>query len=213
VEKAPERQRFRVQEEGVDRGTLELYVPGHHNLLNALGAAAAARFFRAPWDAVRAGLSQYKGVGRRFERLGEAGGVAVVDDYAHHPTEIEATLTAVREAYPARRLVALFQPHLFTRTRDFSTEFGSALAGADVVWVTDVLPAREKPIPGVTGELVSEAARAAGASEVHDHPSVEDVHEVLARALRRGDVLVTMGAGSVEAVGPRVLGALRGGHA
>jgi UDP-N-acetylmuramate--alanine ligase len=138
--------------------------------------------------------------------------VAVVDDYAHHPTEIEATLAAVRDAYPARRLVALFQPHLFTRTRDFSAGFGRALARADVVWVTDVFPAREKPIPGVSGELVSDAARAAGAAEVHDHPSVDDVPDALARSLRRGDVLVTMGAGSVEAVGARVLERLRGAH-
>jgi UDP-N-acetylmuramate--alanine ligase len=212
VDAAPERQRFRVEEEGVDRGPLELRVPGRHNLLNALGAAAAARFFRVPWDAVRAGLDSYRGVGRRFQRLGEARGIAVVDDYAHHPTEIEATLTAMREAYPGRRIVALFQPHLFTRTRDFSAEFGRALARADVLWVTDVFPAREKPIPGVTGELVSGAARAAGAKQVHDHPAVDDVHEAIAPTLRAGDVLVTMGAGSVEAVGPRVLAWLVGAH-
>jgi UDP-N-acetylmuramate--alanine ligase len=213
VDTGDQRQRFRVQEEGVDRGTVELSVPGRHNLLNALGAAAAARTLRAPWEAVREGLSAYRGVGRRFQRLGEAAGVAVVDDYAHHPTEIAATLTAVREAYPGRRLVALFQPHLFTRTRDFSTEFGRALARADVVWVTDVFPAREKPIPGVTGELVSRAAREAGAAHVQDHPSVDDVHEALARALLPGDVLVTMGAGSVEAVGRRVLEVLGAVHA
>jgi UDP-N-acetylmuramate--alanine ligase len=210
VEKEPQRLRFRVQEDGVDRGTFELYVPGRHNLLNALGAAAAARFLRAPWDAVRAGLKAYRGVGRRFQRLGEAGGVAVVDDYAHHPTEIEATLAAAREGFPGRRLVALFQPHLYSRTRDFKAEFGRALARADVVWVTNVFPARETPIAGVTGQLVSDAARAAGAAEVHDHASVDDVHEALAGALRAGDVLVTMGAGSVEAVGRRVLGVLRG---
>ena len=205
--------RFRVIEEGSDRGVLELGVPGRHNLKNALGAAAASRFVGASWEAVREGLRAYRGVGRRFELLGEARGVVVVDDYAHHPTEIAATLMTLREVYPGRRVVALFQPHLYTRTRDFASEFGRSLAAADVVWVTDVFPAREKPIPGVDGRLVSEAARAAGGKEVHDHASVEDVEGPLADFLGEGDLLVTLGAGSVEAVGPRVLEKLGGARA
>jgi UDP-N-acetylmuramate--alanine ligase len=211
VDMAPGGVRFRVLEMGIERGEMELKVPGRHNLLNALAAAAAARFFDASWDAVREGLAAYRGVGRRFQLLGEAGGVTVVDDYAHHPTEIAATLDALREAYVGHRVVALFQPHLYTRTRDFAAEFGKALARADAVWVTDVFPAREPAIPGVNGELVSRAARAAGARDVHDHPSVDDVDDALAASLRAGDVLVTMGAGSVEIVGPRVLERLRGG--
>jgi UDP-N-acetylmuramate--alanine ligase len=204
------RQRFQVVEDGSERGELELSVPGRHNLLNALGAAAAARFEGASWDAVREGLGGFRGVGRRFQLLGEASEVSVVDDYAHHPTEIAATIGAVRDAYRGRRLVVVFQPHLYTRTRDFASGFGDALARADVVWVTDVFPAREPPIPGVTGQLVSGAARTAGAREVHDHASIEDVHEAVAGTLRPGDVVVTMGAGSIEGVGPRLLGLLRG---
>ena len=209
VQMEPSRVCFRVIEEGNDRGDVELGVPGRHNLLNALGAAAAARFGGAGWDAVREGLAGFRGVGRRFELLGEESGVTVVDDYAHHPTEIAATLRALRDSYPGRSVVALFQPHLYTRTRDFAEEFGVSLAHADAVWVTDVFPAREPPIPGVTGALISDAARASGASEVRYHASIADVHEALARALRWGDVLVTMGAGSVDGVGPRVLDQLR----
>jgi UDP-N-acetylmuramate--alanine ligase len=207
---AASRQRFQIVEDGSRRGSLELSVPGRHNLLNALGAAAAARFGGATWGAVREGLAAFRGVGRRFELLGSAAGVDVVDDYAHHPTEIAATLAAVREAYRGRRLVVVFQPHLYTRTRDFASEFGSALSSADVVWVTDVFPAREAPIPGVTGELVSRATRVAGAPDVRDHPNVADVHEAIAGSLRGGEVVVTMGAGSVEGVGPRLLEVLGG---
>jgi UDP-N-acetylmuramate--alanine ligase len=210
VEMDSSKVRFHVWEDGSQRGELEINVPGRHNLLNALGAAAAARFGGATWEAVREGLGSFRGVGRRFQVLGEAAGVVIVDDYAHHPTEISATLAAMREAFDGRRVVALFQPHLYTRTRDFADEFGEALALADVVWVTDVFPAREKPIPGVTGELVSRAARAAGAGEVHDHASIDDVHQAIARSVGRGDVVVTMGAGSVEVVGARLLAALGG---
>ena len=197
--------RFRALEEGVDQGLVTLGVPGRHHVRNALGAAAAARFFEATWDAVREGLGDYRGVERRFQVLGEARGVLIVDDYAHHPTEIEATLEVVRQAYPGRRLAVVFQPHLYSRTRDFLDGFGKALAEADLLWVTDVFPARERPIPGVSGELVSQAAREAGALDVRDHPSLDDVHVRVAEALEEGDVLVTMGAGSVEHVGSRIL--------
>jgi UDP-N-acetylmuramate--alanine ligase len=194
-----------VSEDGADRGEIELAVPGRHNVLNALGATAAARALGASWDAVRDGLREYRGVDRRFQRLGDVGGVSIVDDYAHHPTEIAATLAAARDVFPGRSLVALFQPHLYTRTRDFADAFGRALAGADSVWVTDVFPARERAIPGVSGEMISRAASRAGARQVHYHPAVEDVDHALAAALRTGDVLLTMGAGSVESVGPRLL--------
>jgi UDP-N-acetylmuramate--alanine ligase len=144
VEVESSRLRFQVLEEGSQRGEMQLEVPGRHNLLNALGAAAAARFVGATWDAVREGLRSFRGVERRFQHLGEASGVTVVDDYAHHPTEIAATLRALRESYRGRRIVALFQPHLYTRTRDFADAFGRALAEADAVWVTDVFP-RARP--------------------------------------------------------------------
>lgn len=201
--------RFRVLEEGRDAGSIRLGVPGLHHVRNALGAAGAARYLGVEWDAIREGLARYQGVGRRFQRMGEARGVAVVDDYAHHPTEVEATLDAARSAYPEARIVAVFQPHLYTRTRDFAEGFGAALSGADEVWVTDVYPAREDPIPGVTGERVVEAVRAAGATTpVRYHPSLEGLEEALAGALEEGDLCLTLGAGSIGEVAPRLLARL-----
>jgi len=202
----------RIREEGVDRGALTLPARGLHNLRNALGAAAAARALGVDWDAIRSALTGFAGVGRRFERLGEARGVCVVDDYAHHPTEIAATLEAARTSFPHARLVVAFQPHLYSRTRDFHREFGDAVSTADVVWITDVFPAREAPIPGVTGALVAQAARDAGAAEVHYHEAaLEDLPAALAPSLRDGDVLLTLGAGSVERVGGEILRILGGG--
>jgi UDP-N-acetylmuramate--alanine ligase len=194
-----------IYEEGRNAGALSLQVGGRHNLLNALAAAAASRALGAEWPEIIKALRDFAGVGRRFERLGERDGVVVIDDYAHHPTEVEATLGAVRERFPAARLVAVFQPHLFSRTRDFAGGFGAALALADVIWVTDVFPAREAPISGVTGELIADAARAAGATEVHYHADLATLPTDLAAVLRSGDMLVTLGAGSIETVGRDVL--------
>jgi UDP-N-acetylmuramate--alanine ligase len=194
-----------VYEAGRHVGALELRVGGRHNLLNALAAAGAARALEAEWKDILRALGAFTGVGRRFERLGESEGCVVVDDYAHHPTEVRATLSTARARFPGTRLVAAFQPHLYSRTQDFATDFGAALALADVVWVTDVFPAREAPIPGVTGELIVEAARAAGASEVHYHADVASLADTLAPTLSAGDMLVTLGAGSIETVGSAVL--------
>jgi UDP-N-acetylmuramate--alanine ligase len=205
VSSAPGATRCRILEDGEDRGALTLSVDGIHNLRNALGATAAARALGAPWSAVRAALSSFCGVARRFERLGVSGGVTVVDDYAHHPTEIRAALQAARASFPAARLVVAFQPHLYSRTRDFAADFGSSMADADVVWVTDVFPAREAPIPGVTGEVVAAEARDAGATEVHYQADLHDLGADLAESLVPGDVLLTLGAGSVERLGRDVL--------
>ncbi|UCC26543.1 MAG: UDP-N-acetylmuramate--L-alanine ligase [Gemmatimonadales bacterium] len=191
---------FRILEDGYDRGTACIPIPGTHNLRNALAAAAVARHLGAEWEAIRAGWASFRGVGRRFQRLGEVAGVVLVDDYAHHPTEIAATLDAARAAYPGRRIVAVFQPHLYTRTRDFALDFGRALALADHVWVTDVFPAREEPIPGVDGGVVARAAVRAGA-QVTEHPSLEGLARAVAGAAHPGDVVVTLGAGSIERVG------------
>lgn len=203
--------RFRVMEDGADRGEFSLPLGGEHNLRNALGAAAAARALDADWSAIGQALAGFRGVGRRFERLGEVAGVHIVDDYAHHPTEIRATLEAARASFPGCRLVVAFQPHLYSRTRDFHGEFGTALAGADVTWITDVFPAREAPIPGVTGEMVVRATEEAGGGDVRYHASVDDLSEALADDLRPGDVLLTLGAGSVDRVGGEVLQRLAGG--
>ena len=132
-----------------------------------------------------------------------------MDDYAHHPTEISATLDGARASYQGRRLVVAFQPHLYSRTRDFAPAFGQALAEADVVWVTDVFPAREAPIPGVTGALVTKHAREAGGADVRYHEDLGTLADELSSFLRPGDVLLTMGAGSIETLGPRVLRRMR----
>lgn len=182
--------------------------PGRHNVLNALAAAGVGRSFGAEWEEIRAGLAAYRGVCRRYEFLGCAAGVKVIDDYAHHPTEIAATLDAVRRANPRRRLVAVFQPHLFTRTRDFHREFGEELGAADAVWVTDVYPARETPLDGVTGELVASAVpRAPG--RVNYHAELATLAEAVAGELTPGDVCVVMGAGSIEVAGRDILARLR----
>jgi len=201
--------RFAVRERGVRLGEARLRVPGLHNVRNALAAVAVARRLGAEWSAVEKGLAAYAGVDRRFERVGEAGGVLFVDDYAHHPTEIDATLRAARSAYPDRRVVAVFQPHLYTRTRDFAEEFGQALALADRVFVTDVYAAREAPLPGVTGERVVEAARSSGA-DVRYLPERDRVAFEVAAELKSGDVCLTLGAGNLDAAAREMLDLLGG---
>lgn len=201
----PDTTRCELHEEGRRVGPLTLRVGGRHNLLNALAAACAARALNVDWSTIVDALARFEGVGRRFERVGETDGIVLIDDYAHHPTEIHATLATARARFPNARLVAAFQPHLYSRTRDFAVRFGEALAVADSVWVTDVFPAREAPIPGISGELVAEAARAAGATEVHYHSDVTTLAEALADSSETGDVLVTMGAGSIDHVSAAVL--------
>jgi UDP-N-acetylmuramate--alanine ligase len=207
--------RFRVRDRGTMRGTAVLRAPGIHNVRNALAATASALHLGADWEAVVEGLAAYGGVQRRFERVGEAGGVLVVDDYAHHPTEIEATLRAARGSYSERRLVAVFQPHLYSRTRDFAEAFGRALALADTVFVTDVFPAREAPIPGVSGELIASAAERAGARVTY-LPDREAVRGAVTADLRPGDLCLTLGAGDLDEVAREIVSTLsapsRGGR-
>ena len=156
---------------------------------------------------MRAGLASFRGVERRFQRLGTIGGVDVVDDYAHHPTEIRATLAAARTAFPGRRIVAAFQPHLYSRTRDFAGDFGEALAAADSVFVADIYPAREQPIPGVTAHLIVDATRQAGGT-VAWQGGRGSLSTELARSVRDGDVVITIGAGDITKTGPELLRAL-----
>jgi UDP-N-acetylmuramate--alanine ligase len=201
--------RATVWEEGRDVGGLQLRLGGRHNLLNALAAAAAARAVGADWAAILPALAAFRGVGRRFETIGEVEGILVIDDYAHHPTELAAALRAARTMFAERRVVAVFQPHLYSRTRDFARAFGEALTIADEVVVTDVFPAREAPIPGVTGQTIVDAVRAAGARPVTYVESIDDVAARLREGLRPGDVVLTLGAGSIERVGPELVALLR----
>ncbi len=178
---------------------LRLVVPGIHNLRNATAAVGVVVALGGNPEPALEALATFRGVGRRFDLLGEFGGVAIVDDYAHHPTELRAALAAARQAYPGRRLVALFQPHLYSRTRDHHEEMGKALATADLGLVTGVYPSREQPIPGITGELVADAARSHG-GEVIYHPDRESLAPRVTALLRRGDLLLTLGAGDINRV-------------
>jgi UDP-N-acetylmuramate--alanine ligase len=183
---------------------LRLVVPGLHNLRNAVAALSVVEALDGALEPAAAALSEFKGVGRRFERLGEFAGVAVVDDYAHHPSELAATLSAARQAFPGRRLVAVFQPHLYSRTAAHGQAMGEALAAADLVIVTEIYPAREKPIAGVSGQQVADAAESAGA-DTHFEPTRAEVGRTVYQALRSGDVVLTLGAGDITRVAPELV--------
>ena len=198
---------FEVEFDGEMLGEVELSVPGVHNVLNSLAAIASGLTLGLTVEAMRPGLSAFRGVERRFQRLGSAAGVEVVDDYAHHPTEIKATLAAARTAFPGRRIVAAFQPHLYSRTRDFAREFGEALAAADAVFLADIYPAREQPIPGVTASLIVDSTRSAGGT-VAWQGRRDALSSELARSVRDGDVVLTIGAGDITKTGPELLSAL-----
>jgi UDP-N-acetylmuramate--alanine ligase len=180
--------------EGV--GFFNLFVPGEHNVRNALAAIAVAREIGISGETVAAALTKFLGVDRRFQILGDYNGALVVDDYAHHPTEIRATLSAARGGYPRRRVVALFQPHLYSRTRDFAREFGESLAGADVALVAPIYAAREKPIEGISSRMIAEAGKGV---EFLDRSNAEIVNE-LRRRLQPQDVFIAMGAGDVHEI-------------
>ncbi len=202
--------RFSVRERGRLLGEVRLAIPGAHNVRNSLAAIAVARELGASWDAIVDGLGGFAGTDRRFERIGEAGGVVVVDDYAHHPTEIRVTLQAARAAFPERRLVAVFQPHLFSRTKDFAADFGRELARADLAMVADVYAAREEPLPGVTGEVVAEGVRRAGGEVVY-LPRRPAIAAIVVGALRPGDLCLTLGAGDLDAAAREILERLHAG--
>jgi UDP-N-acetylmuramate--alanine ligase len=201
--------RFQVRDRKEDLGEVVLAVAGYHNIRNALAATAAAMHVGASFEHVREGLAAFTGVDRRFQEIGRVRNIIVIDDYAHHPTEVRATIAAARASYEGMRLVAVFQPHLYSRTRDLYNEFGSALAGADLVWVTDVYAAREAPIPAITGELVAQAADRAKARRVEYEPAHTQVPGRLLPELRSGDVVVFMGAGNIDAAARDLLARLK----
>ena len=189
------------------RVQLEVAVPGEHMASNALAALLAGVELGASLPDLLAGLAGFGGVRRRFEFKGSVGGVRVYDDYAHHPTKVAAALRGARQVLGEGRLLVAFQPHLYSRTRDFAAEFGIALALADVVLVLDVYSAREEPLPGVTGALIAQAVPLP-AHRVHYEPHWADVPARLAELVRPGDVVVTMGAGDVTVLGPELIAEL-----
>jgi UDP-N-acetylmuramate--alanine ligase len=191
---------------GAGEVRLEIAVPGRHFALNAAAALALTVQLGVPPAVAAAGLAAYRGARRRMELIGEADGVQVVDSYAHHPTELAADLAAARDVVTGGRLIAIFQPHLFSRTRIFAAEFGAALAQADEVLVMDIYAAREDPEPGVTGALVADAVPGGRAQFAPDRAAVAGLAVNLAKP---GDMILTMGAGDVTSLAPEVVAALR----
>ena len=199
--------RFMAEFDGESVADVSLRVPGRHNVLNALAALAGGLALGANAERMARGLERFTGVERRFQRIGSQRGVLVIDDYAHHPTEIRATLAAAREAHPGRRIIAAFQPHLFSRTRDFASDFGEALSASDLIFLTEIYPAREQPIPGVTSSLVENAIHAAGGVLAWRGGRTE-LAAALRKAVREDDVVLTMGAGDITQTGPELLSLL-----
>ncbi len=201
--------RFKVLREDAPLGTVALHAPGLHNVRNALAAVAVGLELDIDFEKIRAGLARFTGVQRRFQKVGEAGGVLLIDDYAHHPTEIVATLQAASAGFPDRRIVAVFQPHLYSRTRDFLDGFARAFFNADVLVVTDVYGAREEPLENVNGQLLADLAARRGHRDVHYVGDKEALPEALLSLAEPGDVVVTLGAGDVWRYGHRFLEKLK----
>ncbi|MFZ1683921.1 MAG: UDP-N-acetylmuramate--L-alanine ligase [Candidatus Zixiibacteriota bacterium] len=191
-------------------GEIILRVPGKHNVANALASIAAANELEVPFTAISDALRGFRGVGRRFEIIAEENGILVVDDYAHHPTEIGATLTAARVTYPGRRVIAIFQPHLFSRTQQFAPEFANALSHADQVILTDIYPAREQPIPGVTSEMIKKEAEVQGHHQFVYVGVKENALTEFKRIVKPGDVVITIGAGSITYIKQQLVDIAKG---
>ena len=216
IEQVAATTQFDVYEGSERLGGVVLHAPGLHNVRNALAAIAVGLELGVEFSVIAEGIAQYQGVDRRFqvkgqapvERDGQSGTVLLVDDYAHHPTEVEATLTAAARGWADRRIVAVFQPHLYSRTQDLADEFARAFYDADVLVLTDVFPAREEPIPGVTGEMVALKARQFGHRDVHYVQDKADLPAELAALTRPGDLVLTMGAGDVWRYGDAFLESL-----
>jgi UDP-N-acetylmuramate--alanine ligase len=197
--------RFRVIRCGETLGEVTLKAPGRHNVSNALAAAAVAAELGISFERIRAGLADYDGVARRFQVKGERNGVTVVDDYGHHPVEIRATLAAAREVWPSRRIVVGFQPHRYSRTQSLFRDFLSAFHDADLLFVFDVYPAGEEPIPGASGERLCEAIREHGHKAAIYAGKAGDALSTVVAGLCSGDIFLTMGAGDVWKLGEGVL--------
>src|SRR5271165_2736847 len=200
--------RFRVRYRDDDLGEFTLHVPGVHNVLNATAAIAVGVGLDVGVEAIRTALDQFRGVDRRFQLRGRAAGVSVIDDYGHHPTEIKATLAAARQC-GFGKIHVIFQPHRYTRTRDLMDEFTSAFGDADSLFVLDIYAASEKPIEGITGEILAQRIREKSGKSVQYYSSSADAVNATAVAAHDGDMILTLGAGSVSQFGPMILDKLR----
>jgi UDP-N-acetylmuramate--alanine ligase len=200
--------RFRITYRKNDLGEFTLHVPGVHNVLNATAAIAVGVGLDVGVEAIRTALDQFRGVDRRFQLRGRAAGVSVIDDYGHHPTEIKATLAAARQC-GFGRIHVIFQPHRYTRTRDLMDEFSTAFGDGDSLFVLDIYAASEKPIEGITGEILAQRIRDKSGKNVHYVNSSADAVNSAAAAAQDGDMILTLGAGSVSQLGPMILGKLK----
>lgn len=200
--------RFEMIWKGESLGEIPLQLAGEHNVLNALGAASTALELDIPFTVIRKAISNFTGIERRFEKKGEAKGVLIMDDYGHHPTEIRATLRAARRGWKGR-IIAIFQPHLYTRTRHFAKSFGESFGDADRVIITDIYPSREDPLEGVTGEMIFHQAKKSGHRDVLYLPKKEEIPQCLQEMVKSGDMVITIGAGDVNRIGERLLKLLK----
>jgi UDP-N-acetylmuramate--alanine ligase len=196
--------RFQVAYKEKDLGEFTLHVPGMHNVLNATAAIAVGTALDIPAEQIRSALDGFRGVDRRFQLKGAAAGVSVIDDYGHHPTEIRATLAAARQC-GFRCVHVLFQPHRFTRTRDLMDEFTTAFADADTLALLDIYPASEKPIEGITAEALAGRIAGAGKRGVSYAPSFSDAVALVVNLAQPGDMVLTLGAGTVSQLGALIL--------
>ena len=208
IEQQAERTTFSVYHKGDLLGEIILKVPGMYNVANAMAAVATCYELDVPFETIADGLLAYQGVSRRFEIIDTVNDVMLVDDYAHHPTEITATLQAAR-SLGRRRIIVIYQPHLFSRTNDFKKDFAEALASADICLLTDIYPAREKPIEGVTSRLIMDEAAKTGAGNFEYVGTRDNAPERVAAIAQPGDLIITMGAGSITLLKPRLLEVLK----
>jgi UDP-N-acetylmuramate--alanine ligase len=192
---------FEVLLEGELLGNIRLKASGKHNVLNALASIAVGLELEMPFEQIAEGLSRFEGVFRRFHLKADQQNILVIDDYAHHPTEVQATLAAARAGFSDRRIVAVFQPHLYSRTQELQEEFGSSFFDADELIVTDVYPSREKPIEGVSGALIADIAKRFGHRNVNYVPNKGDLPLYLQNHSKSGDMIITMGAGDIYRFG------------
>jgi UDP-N-acetylmuramate--alanine ligase len=200
--------RFSVRYRDHDLGEFTLHVPGVHNILNATAAIAVGVGLDVGVDAIRAALDQFRGVDRRFQLRGRAAGVSVIDDYGHHPTEIKATLAAARQC-GFGKIHVIFQPHRYTRTRDLMDEFTTAFADADSLFVLDIYAASEKPIEGITAEILAQKIAEKSGKPVQHVSSFADAASAATSTAQHGDMILTLGAGSVSQLGPMILEKLK----
>jgi UDP-N-acetylmuramate--alanine ligase len=195
---------FKVMKKKKEIGTLTLSLPGVHNVKNALAGVAVGEKLGISFSQIKAALEEFKGVERRFQVKGRAKEILIVDDYAHHPTEVSATLRGAKKGWKGR-IIAVFQPHLYTRTRDFYLQFARSLIPADILIITDIYPAREEPLPGIRGELIAGKIKDYGKKEVNYFEDKEKIPDFLIKILQPGDLVITLGAGDIWKIGEELL--------